>query len=246
MHSPVQNVVGFPTPDEAQTQALAIDIQAQLANLPVAIVDDATYRRAKESLPLLKRAEDKVVDFFKDIKASASRAHRAICSKENEQLLPIKGARQRVSSLIYSYEQEQERLRRERELKAQEDERRRREETALAEAEAMSVHSPELAEQILEQELAAPAPIVSLPSSRADVAGVSTRENWQFVFVGGSPGQKWKDLDDATRKRVMALLPREYLIPDEAAIGKVVKALKSGTKIPGIQAYDAGTIAVRG
>jgi len=239
------HVPPFEVPEE-QSRALSTDIQAQLAQLPTVIDSPETYRKAKESLPLLKRFETKVTDFFKDMKEAAHRAHRAICDKETAQLAPIKHARQNLSSLIYGYEREQDRIRRERERQAAEEERRRREEAALAEAEAVAPDAPEVAEQILEQEIAAPAPVVALPSTNVEVSGVSTRANWQFVYQGASPGQRWKDLTDEQRKRVLALLPREFLMPDEAAIGRVVKAMKSSTKIPGVQAFDAGTVAVRG
>jgi hypothetical protein len=243
----VQNLVTFPAPDETQTQALSADIASQLSGLPTAIVDIDTYRRAKESLPLLKRAEDKVVSFFRDMKDQAHRAHKAITTKESEQLKPIAQARQRLSGLIYGFEQEQERIRRQREREAAEALRREEEARALAEAVVLeSQGAPEMAEQVIEQAIVAPAPIVIMPSAAVDVVGVTTRENWQFLYQGGSPGQKWKDLSDEQRKRVLQLIPRDYLMPDEAAIGRVVKAMKSGTKIPGLQAYDAGTIAVRG
>jgi hypothetical protein len=231
---------------EEETRALSTNIQAQLSQLPTVISSPDDYRKAKESLPVLKRAEDRVVLFFKDIKAAAYEAHRKLSAKENDALSPIKQARQRISSLIYGYEQEQARVKREAERKAAEEEKRRREEDAIREAETMSALSPEIAEQILEQEIAAPAPVVVLPSTNVEVSGVSVRENWQYVYSGGSPGQKWKDLTDEQRKRVISLIPREFLMPDESAIGRVVKAMKSGTKIPGVQAYDAGTVAVRG
>jgi hypothetical protein len=212
----------------------------------MAISSPEDYRKAKESLPLLKRAEDRVVLFFRDIKDAAFQAHRRITAKEMESLGPIKQARQRMSTLIYGWEREQDRIRREAEQRAADEERKRREDAALAEAAAIASSSPEVAEQILMQEIAAPAPVVILPSTKVDVSGVTMRENWTFVYNGGSPGQKWKDLTDEQRKRVIALIPREYLMPDESAIGRVVKAMKSGTKIPGLQAFDAGTIAVRG
>lgn len=231
---------------EDQARALSTDIQTQLSGLPTSIDSPETYRKAKESLPVLKRAEDKVIGFFRDIKEAANRAHKAITTKENEQLAPIKQARTQLSGLIYGYEREQDRIRREAEQKAADEERRRREDEALKAAEAIAPSSPEVAEQILQQEIAAPAPIVALPSTRLDVSGVSIRENWTFVYVGASPGQRWKDLTDEQRKRALSMLPREFLIPDESAIGRVAKAMKSGTKIPGVQAFDSGTVAVRG
>lgn len=231
---------------EAESQALSTDVQAQLSQLPTVIDSPETYRKAKESLPILKRAEDKVVGFFRDIKEAANRAHKVITTKENEQLAPIKRARTALSTLIYDYEREQDRIRREAERQAADEERRRREDEALKAAEAIAPSSPEVAEQILQQEIAAPAPIVALPSTRVEVSGVSIRENWTFVYVGASPGQRWKDLTDDQRKRVLSMMPREFLLPDESAIGRVVKAMKSGTKIPGVNAFDAGTVAVRG
>lgn len=231
---------------EAESRALSTDIQSQLAQLPTVIDTPETYRKAKESLPILKRAEDKVTAFFKDIKDAAFRAHRAITTKETEQLAPIRKARTDISNLIYSYEREQERVRREAEQKAAEEERRRREDEALRAAAAAAETSAEVAEQILEQEIAAPAPVVILPSRSVEVIGVTARENWQFKYVGCATGQRWKDLTDEQRKRIMSMLPREFLVPDESAIGRVVKAMKSGTRIPGVEVYDAGTIAVRG
>jgi hypothetical protein len=246
MQSPAGPVLAFPAPDEAQSQALSADIQGQLAQLPAAIADVETYRRAKESLPLLKRAEVRVVDFFRDIKSAASKAHRAICEKENEQLRPIQSARQRVSSLIYGYEQTLERQRREEERRAAEDERRRIEAQAVEEAAVLSGIAPEMAEQILEQAIAAPAPSITLPSTRVDVAGVSTTANWQWKFAGCASGLAWEALPEDDRQRVLRVIPREYLRPDDKAIGKVVKALRGGTRIPGIETFDAGTIRVRG
>ena len=64
----VSELLPKPTFDvpEAESQALATDIQGQLANLPTSIPDIETYRKVVESLPLLKKAEDKVVAFFAD------------------------------------------------------------------------------------------------------------------------------------------------------------------------------------
>ena len=49
--------------------------------------------------------------------------------------------------------------------------------------------------------------------------GVAMRESWHFEIV---------DAD---------LLPRDYMVPDEKAIGQVVRGLKGQTAIPGIEAY---------
>jgi len=232
-------------PDEIETQALTADIQAQLARIPTRVGDLETCRLAKESLPILKRAEDRVTGFFKPLKDAAHKAHKLLCDKETEQLRPIKALRAVLSTEVYTFEQAQERQRRERERLAQQEERRRLETVALAEAASLAATAPALAEQILEQAIAAPAPVLTLPTTTISVAGVSTTANWTWRFLGCPAGVEWDKLPDEDRQRVMTLIPREYLRPDDRAITKVVKALKSSTKIPGVEPYDAGSVRVR-
>ena len=84
---------------EQERQALASDIKAQLDLLPKEIPNIETYRTVVESLPLLKRAEDRVVLFFRDMKDAAHKAHKLITTKESAQLAPIVAARGRLSQL---------------------------------------------------------------------------------------------------------------------------------------------------
>jgi len=236
--------------DPKEEQALTADVTAQLANLPTVIDNPETYRRVVESLPLLKRAEDKVTAFFKDIKDAANKAHKAITAKESEQLRPIVAARQRLSQLKYGYEQEQNRIKVENERLAAEHERQRREAAALEEADAIAAASPELAEHILQEAITAPPPVVVLPSVTAavEVAGVGkSKPRWVWRYQGAPDHETpWKKLDPALRKRLMALIARDYLMPDESAIGKIVTATDGNVKIPGIEVYDIGSTTVRG
>lgn len=62
------------------------------------------------------------------------------------------------------------------------------------------------------------APVDYVPQARA--AGLSTRKHYSFKIV------------DA------ALIPREYLIPDEKKIGDVVRAEKMDTNIPGVEVVE--------
>ena len=62
-------------------------------------------------------------------------------------------------------------------------------------------------------------PVPDIPAP-AKAEGVSLRENWTFEIVDES------------------LIPREYLIPDEVKIRKVVVALKDKTNIPGVKAIN--------
>lgn len=69
-------------------------------------------------------------------------------------------------------------------------------------------------------------PAVAVQES-AKVTGISSRQNWKYEITD------------------VALIPREYLMVNESAIGQVVKAMKENTSIPGIRAYNEGSIAVR-
>lgn len=60
------------------------------------------------------------------------------------------------------------------------------------------------------------------------VANVQPRSAWEFRVVD------------------LAAVPREYLMVDEKKVAKVVKALKADTSIPGIEAYEVVTFALKG
>jgi hypothetical protein len=60
------------------------------------------------------------------------------------------------------------------------------------------------------------------------VEGVSLRKGWAFRIV------------DAAK------IPRKYLVPDEKAIGGVVKALGQQARIPGVEVYRDTTVAASG
>lgn len=84
------------------------------------------------------------------------------------------------------------------------------------------------AEQLKEQadELVSFSPIVE--SKVEKVEGLSFKTNWKFRITNAN------------------LIPREYMIPDEVKIGKVVRALKADTCIPGVTPYPEANPNVRG
>lgn len=68
--------------------------------------------------------------------------------------------------------------------------------------------------------------VVDIPKPKAP-EGVQRRQNWQ-----------WKLVD-------VTLLPDAYKMPNEQMITAEVKKNKDKTQIPGVEVYDAGTIAFR-
>ena len=59
------------------------------------------------------------------------------------------------------------------------------------------------------------------------LAGTSFKKVWKFKIVDAK------------------LIPAEYLMPDEAKIGKVVSAMRDSAKIPGIEVYEDEVISMR-
>ena len=238
---------------EAESKALSTEVRAHLASVPTKVTDLETCRRANESLPLLKKAEDRVILFFRDIKDAAFKAHRAITAKEAEQLKPIQDLRKIINAEVYRFEQAEARRREEAARAIAEEERQRMQAQALEEAVALAETAPEMAEQIIEQTIAAPLPTVVLPDTTVDVKGVSSQANYKWCFVGTAPTElgetvPWKKLTGAQQARIRSVIPRDHMIPDESGITKIVKAMGPAAVklVPGIAVFDAGTVRTRG
>ena len=163
----------------------------------------------------------------------AYRAYQGWISLIKELKEPYQKVVNYLSPRIANYLAEVERKRREEEehlrLMALEEEKKRREaeeKAKLEEAAALeAAGDKELAEQMLaEAEQVKETPItvtVAAPATpKVEIKGSAMRENWVFEIYNKS------------------LIPREYLITDESKIGKVVKALKNKTRIPGVRVYN--------
>lgn len=177
-------------------------------------------------------------EWFAPMKRLAAQAHKEICSKENAVLKPLEEAKRYLSSQIGGYDQQQERLRRAEETRLQDEARK------VAEAESQRLATEQAISDAIALEaagdkkgadavLANPAPVpvfvppVIVPSSVQKSAGVSGTQLWKFRITNPD------------------LIPREYLVPDEKAIGQVVRGLKDKTKIPGIEVYPEGAARFR-
>lgn len=210
--------------------------------------------QVKESLALVERAkqiqvltiEDRVVaaefgkrvagaykwfkEFIEPMKRKAAEAHKEICNQENSVCEPLEEAKRYLSSQIGAFDQEQEKLRRAEEARLQEEarvvaeaeSRRAAAEQALTDAIALeAVGDSKGAEAVLNNPVPQPVfvPPVVVPKQTPKTAGVSTAQNWKFRITD------------------VNLIPREYMQPNEVAIGQVVRALKNKTVIPGVEIY---------
>lgn len=206
---------------EAETQIVV----GRLAN--VNIVTLADLEQAVLDRQDLGARAKAVEAFFEPFKKQAHTLWRGLCDRENAVLGPILALDGKLRTAITQYKAEKDRLRREEEnrqadARRREDEARALEEAAALESQGESV----MAAAVVEQAMAAPAPVVVLPDTTRQVVGLKFRTEWKWRYTNGDP------------TRAMQLIPREYLCVDEKKIGAYVRSMKSTGRIPGVEIYS--------
>lgn len=184
------------------------------------IVQSSTsYQEAMSFGNEINRRIVQIKEFSAIDKDAAYKTWKDFCEKEKKALTPFLAAKDLIDSVCSAWRRaEKERAEKEvaearaKAMKAAEEER-------LRVAEQMEKASkPEQALKILEAPIV-PKPIIIPAAAIPIVHGTFYRENWKARIVDES------------------LIPREFLIPDEKKINQIVKAMKSATRIPGVEAY---------
>lgn len=203
------------------------------------VVDVVSLERVERRLVDVAGHRKDVEGWFKPLKEWAYRLHRAVCDREASVLKPLIAFESAAKTNAQEFRRKEERARREEEQRLQEIARRDEQERLAREAASLEARGEtQLAAQVLEQAVAAPAPVVVLPTQIADTKGVSYRANWKWRPIGGDTPEN--------RARAVKLVPREYLALDEKKLNAYAKAHGASAKIPGIEFYDAGSVTVRG
>lgn len=184
------------------------------------------YSSAGEMLVSIKTLRNEIKEVFDPIVQKAHSAHKEALAQKAKADKPLDEAENIIKRAMSSWTQEQEAKRREEERRLREEARKAEEDRLLRQAElAAEEGDTELAYQILDS----PIPNVSViaPSNVPKIGGVSYTNRWTFRIIQPS------------------IIPREYLIPDEKKIGGVVRAMRSGTKIPGVEVFCEKVASVR-
>lgn len=100
-------------------------------------------------------------------------------------------------------------------------------EEARLQAEAQAQAARTATENALREAAQAPASVVTLAEPAVKAAGTSYRTAWKFRIVNA------------------ALIPREYLIPNEQLLGATARTTKGTSSIPGIEFYAEKSIGGR-
>lgn len=205
---------------ETMTMALSrqiTDVKAQAIGLVVET--SSQYEQAgqlKLGIAALKKA---IKERYRPRIQEADRLHKGLVADERKDLAPVEEADGIVDSKRTTWRREAERLQHELERKLQDEARK-------AEEERMLIEAAHLEEQGLVREaealISAPvmAPVVMLTPAAPKVSGLVERKRWTFRIT------------DPT------LIPQKYLVPDEKAIGAVVRALGAQHGIAGVEAFQ--------
>jgi hypothetical protein len=207
------------------------------------IVCQSDLEAAAEMLQEIKAYRKNLdAEFDGKIKA-AHQHHKELVAWKAKYEAPADLAERTIKARTGSYLQEQEALRQAEQRRLDDEAReveeaRRRAEMAAVEAKARELaktaNKAEFAEIMAEAKAEAAAiqaePVVILAPAApapAKVDGVSASTVYKYRIV------------DA------ALIPREYLFPNDKMIGQVVRAMRAETRIPGIVVYTEQKITVR-
>lgn len=182
------------------------------------------YELAASDLGRIKTAQKKVEAMRKKITVPMDEAKQAVMDFFRGPAASLDHAERVLKEAMGSFQYAQRRLAREAQEKADaaaEAERKRLERQAEKAAEG---GKEARAQTLSDRAAAVVAPVVQIAVPK--VAGISAREIWKFYVTDP------------------ALIPREFLMVDEKKIGRVVRTMKSDTKIPGIRIFANSITAV--
>lgn len=235
---PAARTIDFNRPET--TKDVGADLAATNAALvqrliATTVTDAGSLQQAVIDREDLAAAMGAVTGFFAPFKKMADALHKSLCAREREILAPLLALDAAKRAAIGDYKRAQDREREQRERDESDRQRREQQDRAAREAaqlEAAGDHA--LAKEVIEEAIAAPAPIVALPDVTRGV--VKFRKTWRWRYMGGP--NDIKATPPRLIERTMQLIPREYCCVDDLKVGAYVRAMKSSAKIPGIEIYS--------
>lgn len=212
-------------PEIQDLQVSSGDMLGRAASLTVK--DDESFALGGEILLEIKRRAKVVDERFADPVSLAHKAHKALTALRDSVISPFKQAETTIKGKLGTYQMAIEKQRRD------EADRLRKQAEAKAEAERIAKAQDQMDSGDLkgcEKTLQAPLKVdpVRLTTPEAPkVAGVSFKDDWRFEISNVNE------------------IPMEYMVPDEKAIARVVKALGSKANIPGIRIWAEKVVSGR-
>jgi hypothetical protein len=214
---------------EEHRQALAVPDRARA----LVVVGQESLDIANAFLKDIKRLASKISESFDPQITQAHNLHRSLLTEKKKFTDPLEQAERIIKPKIADYlaEEDRKHLEASRAKARAEREAERIADEATDKAYELDRKGQESkADAVIDKaygkvgEILASAPVVPEPPRKE---GLSIREDWKAEIVNA------------------ALVPREYLIPDEVKIGRVVRAMKGQIEIPGIRIFSVKIVSSR-
>lgn len=221
---------------KSNEQAQAAEDVKQRA-LSMRVTDEQTQAKAADFARRIKEKAKTIADYWKPLKDSAFKAHRALTAREAELLKPLSEAEAHLKTQISRFQLEQERIRREEQRRLEAEAQRRAEEereALLLQAEDAGATAEEVS-AMAEMPLAV-APVVEVAVGAPKPGGVVIRRTWKAVVE-----DKSKLVTFVAANSSMLHL----LVPDQSALNAMAKAMKSAGAIPGVKFYEEQGASIR-
>ncbi len=227
----MKTTIEAPDTREVETESSALVTQANALTI-------ATKEDHGGALAFLKRtatAKAQVVALFREPKAAAHAAHKAITAAESKLLTPLDDARRIVEAKALAYEDAARRAAEEEQRRLAALAQKAEEERLIAEAIAAdAAGDAELAEAIVSEPVSAP--VVHVAPAVAKVAGVSSRGVWKAEVT-----------DKLALVRFVAANPSwlHLLEAEMSALNGLAKSQKGQLQIPGVRCVEVRGLALR-
>lgn len=233
------------------------------------VTDAASAEQCGQFLAKCKERRKAIEEEFKPICDAANRAHKEAVAFRDRVLATVLPADKIAREKLATWQREQERLAKieadrlaaiERErLEAERAERMRLAEIERAElvrvenerraaAEKARQEAIEAAKAAKDKQALAAAKAIVVPPV-AQIAPIEVEAPVGSVYVAPAPPPKVAGFSRRTTWKAevvdAAKLPREYLIPNQAALDGLAKATKGSVAIPGVRFYEVETTSVR-
>lgn len=190
------------------------------------IVSNDGYIKAGEILKTVKGRYQEIETKRKEMTLPLDEAKRRVMDFFRQPLEQLSDAERQIKAAMLGFTQEQERIRREEEQRIQalaREEQERLDKLAMEKiAQAQKDGNLDEAEEILDAVVQIAVPIVQ--SEKPKMQGIKTVTRWRH-----------KVIDEA-------LIPREYLMPNEKMLAEIAIATKGTVKIPGIEFYSESMV----
>lgn len=223
------NVIDFIQPDKAKDvgSELEVSTKALVQRFgTIAVIDRASCQQAVLDRQAIGATLKNIETFFQPFTSMADKLHKALTGRRSDIQAPLLVLDARLRSAIGTYTAEQDRLKRIEEQRLADE--RRREDEARAASEAAQLESAgehAMAAAVMEEAIAAPVPVVVLPSSTTQIDGLKTVKYYKWRYVNNDP------------VRAAQLIPREFMAIDEKKLTAFAKGMKMTGKVPGIEFY---------